>query len=271
MKIDDASFEILNNIVISEKYDFFKMNPKNNECDHKNIIYENLAKICLNCGEVLNKNLSYEKEWRYYGYTDTKHLTDPNRCNIRKIDDKSIHKDVEKMGFNDKIINLANNIYEQVTDAKIFRGNTRKGIIFACIFHAYKSLDNPQSCENLIQIFEINRKTALKGLKFVNLNIIKDEKFDGFQIKTECLIKEIMNKFGATEKQIENVIELYEMIKNKSILLNRSRPQSVACGIVRYYILKKNPDISIEYYKSKVNLSELTINKIVKEISRILE
>jgi hypothetical protein len=80
-----------------------------------------------------------------------------------------------------------------------------------------------------------------------------------------------MNKFGATEKQIENVIELYEMIKNKSILLNRSRPQSVACGIVRYYILKKNPDISIDYYKSKVNLSELTINKIVKEISRILE
>jgi len=189
----------------------------------------------------------------------------------RKLEDKSIFKDVEKMGFSDKIVSHANTIYEQVTNNRIFRGNTRKGIIFACIFHAYKCFDNPQSCEHLIEIFEINRKIALKGLKFVNLNISKESPFRGFQINTEHLIREIMMKFNANEKQVEEVLHIYEYVKDKSVLLNRSRPQSVACGIVRYYTLKKNPEITIDYFRSKINLSELTINKIVKEILRLLE
>jgi transcription initiation factor TFIIIB Brf1 subunit/transcription initiation factor TFIIB len=259
-------------------YDFFKMpsvstkEPQiKDECLHKNIILENVTKICTECGVVIDKDLSYDKEWRYYGMMDTKHTSDPNRCNIRKCEDKSIFKDVEKMGFSDKIVSFANGIYEQVTHSKIFRGNTRKGIIFACIFHAYKCFDNPQSCEHLIEIFEINRKIALKGLKYVNLNIAKDSPFRGFQINTEHLIKEIMNKFNANEKQMEEVLQIYEFIKDRSVLLNRSRPQSVACGLVRYYTLKKNPEISIEYFRSKINLSELTINKIVKEITRILQ
>jgi transcription initiation factor TFIIIB Brf1 subunit/transcription initiation factor TFIIB len=291
MSFDDDSFKILDNLVkhTKETYDFFNMsgNSKNSassgsttsshpplemreECAHKNFALENITKICVECGVVIDKDLSYEKEWRYYGMMDTKHSSDPNRCNIRKSEDKSIFKDVEKMGFSDKIVSFANNIYEQVTQSKIFRGNTRKGIIFACIFHAYKCFENPQSCEHLIEIFEINRKIALKGLKFVNLNISKDSPYRGFQINTEHLIKEIMNKFHASEKQIEEVIQIHEFIKDRSVLLNRSRPQSVACGVVRYYTLKKNPEISIDYFRSKINLSELTINKIVKEITRIL-
>lgn len=274
MSFEEDSFKILDNIVNNEKYDFFKIRNKQEtkeDCLHKNIIYENLAKICTDCGIVIDKDLSYEKEWRYYGLMDTKHNSDPNRCNIRKTEDKSIFKDVEKMGFSDKIVSYANTIYEQVTNTRIFRGNSRKGIIFACIFHAYKCYDNPQSCEQLIDIFEINRKIALKGLKYVNLNISKDSPFRGFQINTEHLIKEIMNKFNANEKQIEEVLLIYDSIKDKSVLLNRSRPQSVACGLVRFYILKKNPEISIDYFRSKIKLSELTINKIVKEITKLLE
>jgi transcription initiation factor TFIIIB Brf1 subunit/transcription initiation factor TFIIB len=177
MSFEEDSFKILDNIVKGKEtmtYDFFKIQtvPKEKEvkeeCLHKNIILENVTKICTECGVVIDKDLSYDKEWRYYGMMDTKHSSDPNRCNIRKCEDKSIFKDVEKMGFSDKIVSFANGIYEQVTHSKIFRGNTRKGIIFACIFHSYKCFDNPQSCEHLIEIFEINRKIALKGLNCDN-------------------------------------------------------------------------------------------------------
>jgi len=269
--IDEDSFQILKDINTSE-YDFFKINhPKKTQCIHNNYAFENSSKICTDCGIVIEKDISYEKEWRYYGMLDTKHNSDPNRCNIRKTEDKSIFKDVDKLGFSDKIVIYANSLYEQVTHHKIYRGNIRKGIIFACIFQAYKYYQNPQSCEHLIEIFEINRKIALKGLKYVNLNISKTSEFSGFQIQTEHLIKEIMLKFNATEKKIQEILEIYDLIKNKSLLLNRSRSQSVACGLVRYYIQKKNPEISMDYFRSKVNLSELTINKIVKEITRILE
>lgn len=241
------------------------------ECCHANLVVEGVSTICTDCGMMMNKELSFEKEWRYYGMMDTKHSSDPNRCNMRRSEDKTIYKDVEKLGFSDKIVSSANVIYEQVTQQRIFRGNTRKGIIFACIFHAYKSNENPQSCERLIEIFEIDRKVALKGLKFVNLNAPKDSPFRNFQISTEHLIQEIMQKFHATHHHVEEVLDIYEYIRDKSSLLNRSRPQSVACGLVRFYIARKNPDISMEYFRTKIHLSELTISRIVKEIGRILE
>ena len=68
----------------------------------------------------------------------------------------------------------------------------------------------------------------------------------------------------------DEVLELYEKIKNKSTVINRSRPQSVASGLVRYYILLKRKDIPMNEFRSKVELSELTINRIVKEIEKIL-
>jgi len=244
---------------------------RTNNCSHENLVMEASNTICEECGMMLNKELCFEKEWRYYGMMDTKHSSDPSRCNARRSEEKTIFKDVEKLGFSDKIIACANDIYEQVTSHRIYRGNTRKGIIFSCIFHAYKANQNPYSCERLIEIFEIDRKIALKGLKFVNLNAPKDSQFRQFQITTEDLIQEIMHKFHANPTHIEEALKIFVYIKDKSSLLNRSRPQSVACGLVRYYIARKNPDISMDFFRSKIQLSELTISRIVKEIGRILE
>ena len=173
------------------------------------------------------------------------------------------------MGFSDKILAKANEIYTQSTNGKIYRGNS-KIIVFASVFHAYKELENPQSCDNLLGIFGLERKVGLRGLKHVNLNAPKQVMLKVNYITPENLIKEIMNKFDASQDQIDEVIELYKKIKNKSSIINRSRPQSVASGLVRYYILIKNKNISMQF-KQKVNLSELTINRICKEITTILQ
>lgn len=240
-------------------------------CRHTEMIQEGMSKVCSECGQVSEKEITYDKEWRYYGLMDTKHNSDPNRCNVRKSEEKTIYKDVEKLGISDKIISCANQLYEQVTKGRIYRGNTRKGIIFACVFHAYKMNSNPQSCETLIDIFMIDRKIGLRGLKYVNLNAPKESNFRNYQITTEHLIQETMNKFNATESHVSEALWIYSIVKDRSSLLNRSRPQSVACGLVRYYIQKKNSDISMDYFRSKINLSELTISRIVKEIKTILD
>lgn len=244
---------------------------KEDVCMHKNILLENSHKICENCGMLMNKELNFEKEWRFYGANDTKHYNDPNRCQMRKLEDIAILKDVDKMGFSEKIILTANHIYEETTKKKIYRGNSRKGIIFACIFHAYKINNYPQSCESLIQVFNIDKKIALKGLKYININGLKNSEFRNYQISPENLIYEIMDKFYATNEQKKEIIELYHRIENKSSLFNRSRPQSVASGIVRYYILKNGKNVPMNVFKNKVNLSELTINRIVREIEKILD
>ncbi len=246
-------------------------NINKKQCEHLHVISDNGTTLCEDCGEEINRDISYDKEWRYYGAADTKHNSDPNRCHIRKIEDRTIYKDVEGMGFSDKILTKANELYVEVTKGKIYRGNSRKAIVFACIFHTYKSVGNPQSCDNLISIFNLKRKIGLQGLKHVNLNAPKNSYVRMSYITPENLIREIMNKFDADESQVKEVIQLYERIKNKSSILNRSRPQSVASGLVRYYIIKNNKNISLSEFKNKVNLSELTINRICKEITKILE
>ena len=174
------------------------------------------------------------------------------------------------MGFSDKIISEANKIYFKVTQGKIFRGNSRKAIVFACIFHSYKLSGKPQSHEKLIGIFKLDRKAGLKGLKHVNLHAPKNSQIRTTYITPINLVEEIMEKFSATKEQKQEVIKLYHMIKNKSSRLNRSRPQSVASGLVYFWICSKNKDITLKQFTKKVSLSELTVNKIAKEISEVI-
>ena len=170
--MNDDAFELLNSLA-KDGEDKVK---KPVECEHRNVITERIQdRVCVDCGQILSKNFTYEREWRYYGTTDTKHMNDPNRCSLRKQDEKGIFKDLEKYKINKKIVFTANDIYNHVTQQKIFRGNTRRGIIFACVYHAYNLNQLPQSCKNLIQIFDIEQKLALKGLKFVNLNLPLDK------------------------------------------------------------------------------------------------
>ena len=242
----------------------------NKICKHSNISNDSSIVLCMDCGKELEKIIFQDKEWRYYGQFDNKRTSDPNRVHIRKIDDRSIYKDVENMGFSDKIVSQANQFYIQVTKGQIFRGNSRKAIVFACVFHSFKIHGKAQTHENLIKIFDLSRKISLKGLKYVNLNVPRDSPIHTTYITPINLIEDIMDKFKGTDDHKKEVIELYNKIKNKSSKINRSRPQSIASAVTYFWISLKNIDITLKEFAKKVNLSELTISKIAKEISDIL-
>ena len=236
-------------------------------CSHANTISESGTFLCKDCGVEISKVMSYEKDWRYYGSDDTRKNSDPNRCHIRKVEDKSIFRDVENFGFSDKIVNTANDIYSQVTKGKIYRGNSRKAIIFGCVFQSIKLNGKSYSCESLREIFKLDRKIILRGLKHVSLNAPKS-----IQVKnkngTYELLDEYIKKFDIKDKDRDEIIEIYNKIKNKSTIINRSRPQSVISSLIYYFLCKKNGanNVNIKDFIKKVKLSELTINKISKEI-----
>lgn len=239
-------------------------------CEHFNTTIDCGIISCIDCSEELKKRMLHEKEWRYYGQSDTRSYTDPNRVQVRKSEERNIYKDVENLGFSEKIISQANQIYVQVTNGQIYRGKSRKAIVFACIFYAYKLSGKPQAHEKLINIFQLNRKTGLKGLKHVNLNAPKDSKIHTTYITPVNLIEDIMDKFSASNDQKLKVSDLYKKIKNRSSKLNRARPQSVAAGLTFYWICSNDIEISLKDFTKKVNLSELTISKIAKEVASVL-
>ena len=240
------------------------------ECPHLSLVNEMGAILCRDCGKERSKVMSYEKDWRYYGSDDTRKHSDPTRCHIRKSEDKSIFKDVESLGFSERIVSTANDIYFQVTNGKIYRGNSRKAIIFGCIFHAIKLNGKSYTCDHLREIFKLDRKIILKGLKHVNLNTPKDS-----HLRTKGafdLVEECMEKFDLSDQDKEQIRILYQSIKNKSSMINRSRPQSVTSALIYYYVCKERGfnNVNIKDFVKKVKLSELTIHKLSKEIETIV-
>lgn len=239
-------------------------------CNHNDLVTENGITSCLECGEQIKRTIMHEKEWRFYGHSDSKRSSDPNRVQMRKSEDRNINKDVENMGFSETIVAKANEIYTQVTKGQIFRGDSRKAVVFACIYHAYKMAGKCQTPKNLMETFGLNKKSSLKGLKIVNVNVPKDSPIHTTSLTAIHHIHDVMDKFSASPAQKNEVILLYRMTKNRSSKLNRARPQSFASALVYYWICKKKMDISLKKFAQKADLSELTINKNAKEVAIVL-
>lgn len=238
-------------------------------CQHLNTVDEGGAVACTDCGQEIERATD-DKEWRFYGASDTKRNADPGRVQKRRTDERGIFKDVENMGFSDKIVTIANRIYQDATGDDIFRGNTRKARIFAAIYYAYKLERDPQDHSKLLEVFGLSRKVALTGMNNLNRRSPRDAEFRDVDITPVHLIPDIMDQFGATTKQKKQVKALYNLIDNTSSRLNGSRPNSVASALVYYYIVLKKMRITLNQFASTVNLSALTIDKLAKEISAVL-
>ncbi len=239
-------------------------------CDHETTVDDKGVILCVECGQEISRAITFEKEWRYYGSSDTKNYSDPTRVQMRKNDERNIYRDVENMGFSDNIVAKANMIYQQVTGGQIKRGNSRKSLVFACIFQSFKLNKKPQLHDDLIQIFNLSRKNGLNGLKYLALNAPKDSEIHTTHITPEDLIRDIMEKFEAKTSQIDEVISLYNKVKNKDTRLNRARPQSFSSGAIFVWLCLKQKDITLKEFAKKVNLSELTISKMAKIIAEII-
>lgn len=258
--------------VINSRYQVQSPNndiSKEKECTHIDSIIEKNKKVCLECGMEIKTTIDIKQ----YKYSQNSKGSNPCRLQIRPSDEKSIYKDVLNMGFSCNIISDADKIYYEVTKGKIYRGNSRKSIIFACIFYAFKNNGDPQSHEKLIQMFKLNKKSGLKGLKHINLNLPKNSDIltRSTYITPRHIIIDILNIFSASDSHRKEVLGIYKSIQNRSSRLNRARPQSIAAGVVFFWMKNSNKNITIKEFSKKVKLSELTINKIMKEIDSIFE
>jgi len=240
-------------------------------CLHPASIVENGVMLCMDCGNEITRIVSTDKDWRYYGLNDARHNTDPTRVQARKNDERTIFKDVEAMQFGDTIVSLANKLYGDITAGQIKRGKSRKGLIFACVYMAYKMAGRPRPPESLIPAFSISKKDGLKGIQEISLKVSKEQKLFMTSITPVHLIEEIMGEFDARPEQVKEVLVLYSKIENKSSKINRARPQSTASGVVWYWICKNGKNINIKEFAQKIGLSELTITKIASIVADIIE
>ena len=118
-------------------------NIKYESCDHLDTDEEKGFIICIECGEQIQRLIHHKLYFR-----------DISRTQFRYTYERNIDKDVIGMNISSRVIYEANKIYDSVTKGKILRGNSRKGVIFACIYYAYKITENYQIRKNLLIFLE---------------------------------------------------------------------------------------------------------------------
>ena len=261
-------FQLFNQLLATHSEPTDKPTVTKVECQHKDIIAEKGFSLCKSCGIEVSQKIRYVKECSYYGTSDSKNSSDPSRCYIRKNTDRTIHTDLQDVQISEHIKDKANDIFHQVCN-RIRRANLRKGIVFGCVFFAFKYEGDPQSCDSLIKKFHISKKKAKEGLNFVNDNLPHRSPLLSIHITDIDLMREFMFKFNTSDEQCEEVIALYKTIKGKSSALVCRKPQSIAAGMIYYYTLLKRKPISIKEFIKKVNLSELTVIQTARECSRL--
>jgi transcription initiation factor TFIIIB Brf1 subunit/transcription initiation factor TFIIB len=240
-------------------------------CLHANIIKEGNVEKCADCGLEMYLEISLEPEWRFYDNGDGS--LDPARCHIRKEENRNIYSDLKGCGLSKEIMQEANKLYYMITSGKIRRAALRKAIIYACIFNAFKQLEETSMPDDLEEKFGLDKKAITRGLKHFHMSM--EKKLKPSYISPSIFIKKVMNKFKAGNVHVQRIEKLYDLIQNKSVIVKRCNPQSVICGLVFYYwkllsITNSNYNINCAKYSSMVGLSEITVQKLAKEISKLL-
>lgn len=241
------------------------------DCMHKNMDQIDGNVYCADCGEEINE-LSYEKDWRYYGTNDSKGCKDPSRCHQRKVSSKNLFAYTEGKPFEQCIVTNANEKYIKIKD-ETRRGKNNKAVITACIYSAYLDEKEPKTIIEIGKIFGINKKNIAHGLETFYQYF---PEYRTLYIVPSVLLRRLMVKLGIDIKHYKKIRKICLYVENSDTVINRSTPQSVCCSLVYLYLciyphLKEEYNLPKNVFIEKVGMSEITITKICKEAVKLLD
>lgn len=241
----------------------FKLLPTENKqivkssCPHDNTCCdEGDKKICLDCGEFLQENL-----------TLTLHYNSGLCMTNRKTTDPSIFTSIPD--FVDRHLKeLTTKIYEVVTNKKNFRNKTKKAILLACLHRASVLNNSPISYYDLLEMFQLKQHEANSGFTLLSSNIPKNSEYFVIFDHTKEEIIGINSKLK--QLQIEDkdsclfrlVVNTFLLLKKNSHAANNSQYTSVICGCIYFWIVHYlNKSIDIDTFIKRANVSKTTLLK----------
>ncbi len=239
-------------------------------CRHESMYKsESGLHICSLCSKEIEV-FSHDAEWRYYDHGGS---ADPSRCHAIQTDVKSLKKTFEVLNIHisDAIRHQVEQDFSVIVGQKTLRSRNRNSIIAACLFHAYIKLNECRTNDYIRHLFDLTKRDMSRGIKEYQ-KIFPESRT--LAIRPHDLISWIFSLTGIDRVHYRNVIRILDYIHKTSETLNRSTVQSVANAVVYFYlclnvVYKQKLGLTKSSYAEKVDLSEITISKLVKEISLI--
>jgi len=249
----------------------FDTELENTECCHLETSRIDGSTVCMDCGLKMEEAL-LDNENIYYGNSDNRYAKDPSRHNYNKIVERNLHNDLEPLGFPQVVIERSNIYYKQIIRDKIYRAGNRLSIVFACVYHVYCDMLEPRAPGELAKKFKLDKKGVSNGLKtFSHFFKKRPEKT---YMNAMDLIPKLLSELNIEKNKQksckDDINTIYEFVQTKSKLFNSSNPQSIAAGLVFYYLKLNSIPITRLEFSKVVKLTEITFTKIATDTHIIL-
>jgi transcription initiation factor TFIIIB Brf1 subunit/transcription initiation factor TFIIB len=247
--------------------DFFEYEPITT-CSHSEVVTTSGVTVCKNCSCEITI-LEHDNEWKSGNV----------RCHAKiptKGDIKSIFVDckISNGVVNKAMIAKTEEKYKMIVGENTVRGDKRKGIVAACLYHVYLEMGEIITPKDLQVMFDIKRDKISDGM-YAYHQVFKESRTQN--INSVALIMKTIKEVGISRPDAyEKILEIAKTIENRNVIINRSSPQSVAPALVYFYLClnqdyKKLIDYDKQKFAEKVGLSEITLTRIVKKIAEIYE
>lgn len=245
-------------------------------CKHENARNDDTGVIvCTQCGLELD-TLDFDQEWRWYGTSDNRFSRDPSRCHSKRSSAPGVKTvfNAHNVEISPVMLNLVEKKYQKVLQNegnKVCRGQGRESIVASCLFHVYQEFGEFRTAIYIRELFDIKQKNMSMGLTKY-LKAFPEARTN--HITPEKLLPWIMKLTGIDRSHYRRIRAITRYVSAASTLVERSNPQSVAAAIVFFYLCL-NPEYKNELgmtksvFASKAKLSDITVTKIVKEITAI--
>lgn len=172
-----------------------------------------------------------------------------------------------KNNINAKIINDAKLYYKLLCDKKdekkiLTRGKNRTSLIVACLYISAKNNNKPINEQKLLSTFQIEKTDLTKGIKkFATIEKQKNIQINSNKKNIHDLIESYSNQFNLT-KDLTKLIHLIYIRCYIMNIIKNCNEKSICSGLFYFIFCIFNIKISKENIISKINVSEVTLNKI---------
>jgi len=241
------------------------------ECNHENVNIIEDTQICNDCG-MQNQSVSYEAEWRFYGSSDTRNIKDPSRCHGTNKPTKTINQVIESRYIPNFIVNAMQKKYDAIVKKDTSRGKARRALIAVCELFVYRDMGDDRDVDEIRALYDLKRKDISTAMTKYYAEYPKDLLK---HLKPCDLIKRYILLSEVPMEHYAHIYKLAKYLDNSSTILNHSNPRSVASSVIFLYLcmfpkLKSKLKLSRSTFAKKVGLSEITITKLTKEASQVI-
>ena len=171
-------------------------------------------------------------------------------------------KEIQQLNIPQEVKIRAQDIYHQFFTKKVHRKSCRIGIIFACIYQSFKDMKDVKEPQYIGDLIHANQKEMRKGMKFYYMN--NPER--SYTITAMDLVPHVLEKSKTFISNHDEISTIYDYVKERSEMISRSNPYSIACALVYYTLVKSNQVFDKDHFCEQVGRCPMTISKIYKEI-----